>query len=96
MARPVLLVTRRLPQAVEERAQRDYDVRLNREDTPRSGSDVVRLADTASATLPSRADGRGDNPRLAEHQMPSWLDVFHTISSPRLDRSYDAGWHASA
>lgn len=51
MAKPVLLVTRRLPEAVEARAARDYDARLNPEDKPRTGADIVRLASGASAVL---------------------------------------------
>jgi lactate dehydrogenase-like 2-hydroxyacid dehydrogenase len=51
MAKPVLLVTRRLPAAVEARAVRDYDARLNPEDVPRSGADILRLADGAAAIL---------------------------------------------
>ena len=37
MAKPVLLVTRRLPPSIEARAVRDYEVRLNPADTPRTG-----------------------------------------------------------
>jgi len=51
MAKPILLVTRRLPPAVEARAVRDYDARLNPEDVPRSGADILRLADGAAALL---------------------------------------------
>src|SRR6516164_10548765 len=51
MVKPVLLVTRRLPPAVEARAIRDYDARLNPEDVPRSGADIVRLADGGAAIL---------------------------------------------
>src|SRR5271165_769604 len=51
MAKPVLLVTRRLPPAVEARAVRDYDARLNPEDVPRSGADVLQLAQGAAAIL---------------------------------------------
>jgi lactate dehydrogenase-like 2-hydroxyacid dehydrogenase len=51
MAKPILLLTRRLPPAVEARAVRDYDARLNPEDVPRSGADIVRLADGATAIL---------------------------------------------
>jgi len=51
MAKPVLLVTRRLPAMVETRARRDYDARLNRDDTPRTGADVVHLAEGADAVL---------------------------------------------
>ena len=51
MAKPVLLITRRLPPEVEARAARDFDVRLNAEDAPRSSADVVRLAAGADAVL---------------------------------------------
>src|SRR5271155_1411005 len=51
MAKLVLLVTRRLPAAVEVRAARDYDARLNPDDVPRSGADIIRLAQGAAAIL---------------------------------------------
>ncbi len=51
MSKPVLLVTRRLPPAVEARASRDYAARLNAADTPRSGAEVVALAEGADAVL---------------------------------------------
>src|SRR5258708_3927690 len=51
MAKPVLLVTRRLPPAIEARAARDYQARLNAEDTPRTGADILRLAQGADAIL---------------------------------------------
>ncbi len=56
MAKPILLVTRRLPPAIEARAQRDYDARLNRDDAVRTGADVLRLADGANAILCSPAE----------------------------------------
>jgi hypothetical protein len=34
MAKPVLLITRKLPEAIETRAARDYDARLNSQDAP--------------------------------------------------------------
>jgi lactate dehydrogenase-like 2-hydroxyacid dehydrogenase len=46
-----MLVTRRLPSAVEARAVRDYDARLNPEDAPRSGAEILRLAEGAAAIL---------------------------------------------
>ena len=51
MAKPVLFVTRRLPPAVEARATRDYDARLNADDLPRSGADIVAMAQGAHAVL---------------------------------------------
>jgi lactate dehydrogenase-like 2-hydroxyacid dehydrogenase len=56
MSKPILLVTRRLPPAIEARAARDYDARLNAEDTVRTGADVVRLAQGADAVLCSPAE----------------------------------------
>jgi len=51
MAKPVLLVTRRLPPEVEARAARDFDARLNPTDAVRTGADVARLAAGADAVL---------------------------------------------
>ena len=51
MAKPVLLVTRRLPPAIEARASRDYQARLNADDAPRTGADILRLAQGADAVL---------------------------------------------
>ncbi len=51
MPKPVLLVTRRLPEAVEARAARDYQATLNPEDAHRTGADIVRLAEGAHAVL---------------------------------------------
>ncbi len=51
MVKPVLLVTRRLPPAVEARAAEQFDARLNADDTPRSGADILRLAQGADAVL---------------------------------------------
>ncbi|MGC8474745.1 MAG: 2-hydroxyacid dehydrogenase [Acetobacteraceae bacterium] len=51
MTKPVLLVTRRLPEAVEARAAQAFDARLNAADTPRSAADVARLAAGADAIL---------------------------------------------
>ncbi len=51
MSKPVLLVTRRLPPAVEARAARDYDARLNADDTPVTGADVLARAEGAAAVL---------------------------------------------
>jgi lactate dehydrogenase-like 2-hydroxyacid dehydrogenase len=51
MAKPVLLATRRLPPAIEARAARDYEARLNARDTPRTPADIIRLADGADAIL---------------------------------------------
>ncbi len=46
MPKPVLLLTRKLPEAIEARAARDYDARLNSADEPwyRDGAEIVRRA----------------------------------------------------
>ena len=57
MARkPVVLVTRKLPDAVHERLERDYEPRLNLEDRLYTGDDLVRLAEGADALLPCPTD----------------------------------------
>lgn len=54
--KPVVLVTRRLPQAVEERLQRDYQPRLNREDEVYSSEQLLELAEGAFAIIPCHTE----------------------------------------
>jgi lactate dehydrogenase-like 2-hydroxyacid dehydrogenase len=77
MTKPVLLVTRRVPAAVEARAVRDYDARLNSEDVPRSGADIVRLAQGAAAILCCPAE-RLDAGTIAA--LPASVRVIATFS----------------
>ena len=51
MAKPCLLVTRKLPEAIEARAARDYDARLNRDDGlwAADGAEIARRAAEARA-----------------------------------------------
>ena len=51
MAKPVLLVTRKLPEAIEARASRDYDARLNPDDAlwAQDGAEIARRAKDAGA-----------------------------------------------
>ncbi|HEV7268822.1 MAG TPA: D-glycerate dehydrogenase [Falsiroseomonas sp.] len=51
MARPVLLLTRKLPDAIEARAARDYDAKLNSADDPwyRDGAEIARRAAAVNA-----------------------------------------------
>ena len=77
MAKPILLVTRRLPPAVEARAARDYQARLNPEDVPRSGADIVRLAQEAVAILCCPAD-RLDAATIMD--LPDTVRVIATFS----------------
>src|SRR5712672_807466 len=77
MTKPVLLITRRLPLAVEERAVRDYDARLNPEDVPRIGAGIVRLAEGAAAILCCPAE-RVDAGTIAA--LPGSVRVIATFS----------------
>ncbi len=51
MAKPILLITRKLPPAIEARAARDYEARLNATDAPTDGPAIVRDAQGAAAIL---------------------------------------------
>lgn len=77
MDKPTLLVTRRLPPAVEARVARDFDARLNVGDSPRSAEDVVRLAEGADAVLCCPAD-RLDAATVAA--LPPSVKVIATFS----------------
>jgi len=77
MDKPTLLVTRRLPPAVEARAARDFDARLNVGDSPRSAEDVVRFAEGADAVLCCPAD-RLDAATVAA--LPPSVKVIATFS----------------
>src|SRR5215468_4844436 len=77
MPKPILLVTRRLPSAVEARAIRDYEARLNPEDVPRDGADIVRLAQEAAAILCCPAD-RLDAATIMD--LPGTVRVIATYS----------------
>jgi lactate dehydrogenase-like 2-hydroxyacid dehydrogenase len=50
MAKPILLVTRKLPEAVEARAARDYDARLNLDDAQGASDEIVRRAREVGAS----------------------------------------------
>lgn len=50
-ARPVVLVTRKLPDAVEARLERDYEARLNRDDAALTADALIEQAGGADAIL---------------------------------------------
>ena len=54
--RPVILVTRKLPDAVEERLRRDYDARLNPEDVLYSRDELIERARDVDAILPCHTE----------------------------------------
>jgi len=54
--KPVVLVTRQLPAAVEERLKRDYSPRLNEQDRIYTADELVELADGAAAIIPCHTE----------------------------------------
>lgn len=54
--KPVVLVTRKLPEAVEDRLRRDFDARLNPDDTLYSPDDIIERAQGADAILPCHTE----------------------------------------
>jgi lactate dehydrogenase-like 2-hydroxyacid dehydrogenase len=56
VSRPVVVVTRRLPAAVEEAVAKEFDARLNREDRPLSAAELQEALRTADALLPTVTD----------------------------------------
>lgn len=75
--RPRLLLTRRLPDAVEARAQRDYDARLNPTDTALSGADIAAAAAGMDAILCCAGD-RLDAGALSA--LPASVRILATFS----------------
>jgi lactate dehydrogenase-like 2-hydroxyacid dehydrogenase len=53
---PVVLVTRKLPDAVEERLRRDYDPILNPQDALYSSDEIIERAKGAAAILPCHTE----------------------------------------
>lgn len=56
MSRPVVVVTRRLPGAVEEAVKQEFDARLNRDDRPLSPAELQEALRSADAILPTVTD----------------------------------------
>ncbi len=54
--KPVVLVTRKLPDAVEERLRRDYDARLNPDDRLYTSEEMLAAAEGADAILPCHTE----------------------------------------
>src|SRR4051812_1989459 len=77
MAKPVLVVTRRLPPAVEARAARDYDARLNADDAKVTGADILARAEGAAAILCCPAE-RLDAETIGK--LPESVKVIGTFS----------------
>jgi lactate dehydrogenase-like 2-hydroxyacid dehydrogenase len=75
--KPVLLITRRLPEAVEARAGRDYHARINARDTPTTPAGILADAKGADAILCCTAD-RLDAATIAA--LPESVRVISTFS----------------
>ncbi|HER35346.1 MAG TPA: D-glycerate dehydrogenase, partial [Halothiobacillaceae bacterium] len=54
--KPVVLVTRKLPDAVEARLRRDYDARLNPDDRLYGSDELIALSEGADAILPCHTE----------------------------------------
>ena len=54
--KPTVLVTRTLPEAVEDRLKQDYDVRLNPDDALYSPDELIELAQEVDAILPCHTE----------------------------------------
>ena len=54
--KPVVLVTRKLPDAVEARLSRDYDAHLNPTDTLYTADDIIKRAEGCDAILPCHTE----------------------------------------
>ena len=54
--KPVVVVTRKLPDAIETRMMELFDVRLNLEDAPMSASELVDAVKTADVIVPTVTD----------------------------------------
>ncbi len=57
--KPVVLVTRKLPHAVEDRLRRDYSPILNPDDTLYSAEDILKRAEGADAIMPCHTEKFG-------------------------------------
>jgi len=75
--KPQLLITRKLPAAVEARAQRDYRARLNVTDEPYGREELIRAADGSSAILCTTTD-RLDASTIA--RLPGGVRMLATFS----------------
>ena len=54
--KPIVLVTRELPKAVEARLARDYDARLNHNDKIYTSDEIIELAADAAAIIPCHTE----------------------------------------
>src|ERR1700739_2179306 len=54
--RPLVIVTRKLPDAIETRMRELFDTRLNHDDAPMSQADLIEAVKTADGLIPTVTD----------------------------------------
>ena len=74
----IVLVTRRLPQAVEDRLRRDYTPRLNPDDRPYGPDELVERSAGASAILACATDAW---PAAVIERLPDTVRAIATFSA---------------
>ena len=74
----IVLVTRRLPEAVEDRLRRDYTPRLNPEDRPYGPDELVERSAGASAILACATDAW---PAAVIERLPGSVRAIATFSA---------------
>jgi lactate dehydrogenase-like 2-hydroxyacid dehydrogenase len=77
-AKPIVLVTRRLPHAVEDRLRRDYAPRLNPKDRPYRANELVERSADAAAILTTATDAW---PAALIERLPDSVRVIATFSA---------------
>jgi lactate dehydrogenase-like 2-hydroxyacid dehydrogenase len=75
---PVVFVTRKLPEAVEERLRRDYTPRLNPDDRPYGAEELIEHSADASAILTCATDPW---PAAVIERLPDSVRVIATFSA---------------
>jgi lactate dehydrogenase-like 2-hydroxyacid dehydrogenase len=75
--KPVLVITRRLPEAVEERIKRDYDARFNAEDQLYSRDELLARSAGADALLITRRDSMDAS---VVSELPRSVRIIATLS----------------
>lgn len=79
MPKPALLVTRKLPDAIEARAKAEFDARLNPDDAPwyRDGAEIGRRAEGCAGVLCAAGDPLGE---ATIHALPRSVRIVSTFS----------------
>ena len=77
LTRRKIIVTRHLPEAVEERAARDYDAILNKEDRPIAMDELLAMAEGMDALLISSSDKFN---AAAIARLPKSVKILSTFS----------------